>query len=261
MADDDDPQIDSRVGKGARRRTEPMIQASEKRTGHSTAQGPSVSKSAARMVASRLLDWYANHGRTFRWRQRCEPFHVLVAEILLKKTGAKVVEAYLPAFIAAYPTAQAVAGSSLETLTATLAPLGLGHQRAQQLLDLAREIVATSDGVVPKTAGQMQLLPGVGRYTAGIVASTCFGEAVPAVDTNVARVISRVFGITPSHAEARKSTNIWQAAAMVVESGSPAGARVTWAMLDLGATICTARKPNHAICPLRAVCRSANEHH
>ncbi len=98
-------------------------------------------------------------------------------------------------------------------------------------------------------------LPGIGRYSAGVVAAVG-GEASPAVDTNVARIICRVFGVKPSHAEARKSTNIWQLAWELIEaSGKPA--RLTWALLDLAAAVCRVRTPSCDVCPLAAVCRYA----
>lgn len=205
-------------------------------------------------VAEALLTWFKEHARTFVWRTSKDPFLVLTAEILLRKTGARAVEQFLPTFLDAYPTVRALSSASETELTAALAPLGLGQQRAKQFHELARELTKTFGGEIPAELSDLLRLPGVGPYTAAMVASTCFGKPVPAVDTNIARVVSRVFGLIPSHAEPRKSTNIWDLTGLLVRAREDAVPDTTWAILDFAAAICTARRPKCLSCPLQEHC-------
>ena len=207
-----------------------------------------------RAVARQLLAWFAENRRVFTWRVSRDPFYVLLAEILLRKTGAWAVEQHLPRILAAYPDAYALAGAEEPGIIEVLSPLGLLRQRARQLQELGRTLVQQFDGQVPQEVEALARLPGVGGYTAGIVASTCFGAHVPAVDANVARLLCRVFDLIPSHFEARKSTNVWRLAAMLMQCTQEAGVNLTWAELDLAALVCTARKPDHAGCPLQTAC-------
>lgn len=208
-------------------------------------------------VVSTLLAWFEGNRRTFSWRECDSPFYVLIAEILLRKTGAQAVERFLPSFLARFPDAATLASASVNDLAAALAPLGLSIQRAKQLHALALALLANHQGIIPLDVETLSSLPGVGRYTAGIVAATCGRVPEPAVDTNVARVIQRIFAITPSQAEPRKSVNIWAIADALVKRRPETPANVTWALLDLAATVCVSRNPNHAACPLLPYCAYA----
>lgn len=205
-------------------------------------------------VASSLLSWLDTHGRAFPWRAGAEPFEVLVAEILLRQTRAESVPPVLTALMRRCPHPEALALACEEDLKAIIAVLGFGNQRAAQLRALGVAIMADHGGVVPGAVEALRALPGVGAYTAGLVAATCFGSTTPAVDTNVARVLCRFYGLTPSHAEARKSTNVWDAAAALSSARPDAAARLTWAAVDLAASVCTARSPDCPSCPLAAWC-------
>lgn len=206
------------------------------------------------VVADHLLSWYRMHGRTFSWRVNADAFYVLLAEILLRKTVARVVEEHLSRIWATYPSPHALAAASVADLASSLAPLGLSRQRAQQLQSLAEMIVCDLGGNVPTAVQELERLPGVGSYTAAIVASTCFSVPVPAVDTNVARLLCRVFSLRPSHLEARKSPNVWRVAAALMRQVDREPAHLTWAELDLASSVCTSRSPLHSSCPLRSDC-------
>lgn len=207
-----------------------------------------------RAVARQLLGWFTENRRAFTWRTNTNPFYVLFAEILLRKTGARTVEQHLPRLLTVFPDVYALAGAGNPDVVDALSPLGLSRQRATQLQELAQALIVRFDGQVPHQVEALASLPGVGGYTAGIVASTCFGAHVPAVDTNIARLLCRIFDLIPSHMEARKSTNVWRLAALLTQCEKKAGASLTWAELDLAATVCTARKPDHARCPLQTTC-------
>lgn len=206
----------------------------------------------AASVVALLLSWWERHGRGFPWRQWDDPYHLLLTEILLRQTRAESVAAYLPGFLQRYPSPHALAAAGEDQLTAALKPLGFNRQRARQLCALAVRIVAAG-GHVPSDLQGLLALPGVGQYTAGMVAATTAGVQVPAVDTNVARVLCRVFGLIPSHAEPRKSRNVWDlAAGLVAESGN--AVHLTWAILDLAAAVCKPKLPRCAECPLQEEC-------
>ena len=209
-----------------------------------------VAESNSQVVRIRLLRWAGRHGRSFVWRSWRDPYRLLVTEILLKQTRADAVAGVVGQLFGRYPTPQAlaVAGHQLEQM---IRPLGLVHQRAAQLRALA--LVLTDD---PPTADYQtqdwRRLPGIGPYAAGMVAATLGARRAVAVDTNVARVVCRVFGLVPTHLEARKSTNVWQKTSDLVSGRSPI--RTLWAVLDLAALVCIARNPRCQACPLRTVC-------
>jgi A/G-specific adenine glycosylase len=207
-----------------------------------------------RSVADRLIGWQVREGRSFPWHAGTDSFQVLIAEILLRQTRADSVPTVLATCLKRFPTPAALASAVEDEVVAVIETLGFGYQRARQLRALAAAIEEDFEGVVPQSVEALQRLPGVGRYTAAIVAATCYGTPAAAVDTNVARVVSRIFDLVPSHAEARKSNNIWNTAERIVAARPNAAARLTWAMVDLAAGICTVRMPRCRQCPLLDVC-------
>ena len=139
-----------------------------------------------------LLRWFRLHGRDLPWRRTRDPYHVLVSEFMLQQTQVSRVEAYYQRFLERYPTVQALAGSEPATVRESWDGLGY-YRRAANLHRLARAVVDEHAGVIPADPAVLVRLPGVGRYTAGAVASFAFERATPAIDTNVARVIRRAF--------------------------------------------------------------------
>lgn len=204
-------------------------------------------------AASLLLGWWGVNKRDFPWRRWHDPYRLLVVEILLRQTRADTVSEFLPGFLASYPDAASLVGAAEQDLAERLQPLGLFRQRARQLRDLAAALLDRD--LAGKSASEFKDLPGVGPYSAAVVAAA-IGTSAAAVDTNVARVICRVFAVKPSHAEARKSTNVWATAERLVSAGGGRAA-VTWAVLDLAASTCTVRRPRCGECPLRQVCVAA----
>jgi A/G-specific adenine glycosylase len=175
---------------------------------------------------------------------------VLVSEIMLQQTQVARVLEYYPRFLARYPTLEDLAAAPDDAVRESWAGLGY-YARARNLHATARRVVAEHGGVLPSEPGALRQLPGIGRYTAGAVASLAFGARVPAVDTNAARVIARIFGLPAGRTRARR---VWEIAATLVEPGRPED--VNQALMDVGATICTARRPRCRACPLRRVCAS-----
>jgi A/G-specific adenine glycosylase len=189
----------------------------------------------------------AGHRRDFAWRSWKDRYRLLVAEVLLRQTRAETVAAFIPTFLRRYPTPKRLSLAREPEIARLIRPLGFARQRARQLRALAGQLVQSQSTL---RLDQLRDLPGIGPYSAGMVAAAT-GTIAAAVDTNVARVVCRVFGVEPSHAEARKSKNVWEIALEVVAVGdSPA--EITWAMLDLAALLCSQRRPQCSRCPLAA---------
>lgn len=205
-------------------------------------------------IANKLLEWHAVYGRAFSWHSDRDGFKVLCAEVLLRQTRAQSVPQVLSLLLSKYPDASYLAVATEADVMSVVAPLGFGQQRARQLTSMAAFLLERHGGAVPSASSDLCALPGLGKYTAAIVDATLSGRATAAVDENVARILSRVFGIEPSHAEARKSRNVWEAAARVAAARPDAGARLTWAMVDLGAFVCRRRAPRCTDCPLQGDC-------
>ena len=213
-----------------------------------TKTNPDPATVKALSVRRRLLAWSRTHGRSFEWRNWTDVYSLVVTEILLRQTRADTVAAFVPGFLRRYPTPDRLAGAGPD-LERALVPLGFGRQRSSQLRALASALKTHPPGV---TAEDLRTLPGVGPYSAGIIAAT-LGAGEPAVDTNVSRVICRVFGVKPSHSEPRKSRNVWEIARQLTKDAKRP-ANVTWAILDLAAGTCINTNPHCSICPLRTLC-------
>jgi len=198
-----------------------------------------------------VLAWYARHRRQLPWRGIRDPYAVLVSEIMLQQTQvARVVEFY-PRFLQRYPTLEDLASAPAHEVRESWEGLGY-YARARNLHAAVRRIAAESGGRVPRSPTELRRLPGIGTYTAGAVSSLAFGAAVPAVDTNVARVLGRAFGLRGAARSARRTRRMWALAAALV----PAGRAADWnqALMDLGALVCTARAPRCPVCPVRGIC-------
>jgi len=205
-------------------------------------------------IGAALLSWYEKNGRSFAWRKNPESYSVLIAEILLKKTNAGVVDRFLPLFLERYPDIYALHREAISSLQETLSPLGLSGQRATQLKNLAKVLVESYEGKMPCNREELLNLPGVGDYTAGAILCFACNKPEPIVDTNVARVITRVYGLRPSRYEARRSPEVWEKAKELVYGHPEQAARINWALLDLGALVCRPKHPKHNDCPLNEHC-------
>ena len=188
-----------------------------------------------------LLEWYRSTGRTLPWRDQPDPYVTMVSEAMLQQTQVDRVIPRFTSFMDAYPDVGALAAADTRELLAIWSGLGY-NTRALRLRDAARQIVASG---WPTSAVALQSLPGVGPYTAAAIASIAMGEDVPAVDTNVRRVVSRWVG------EPLSGRHLDEVANEVV--ASPAG---DWnqAVMDLGATVCRPTNPRCNACPVEAWC-------
>ncbi len=197
-----------------------------------------------------LLAWYRRHGRDLPWRHTRDPYEILVSEVMLQQTQVKRVLEFYPRFLARYPTAEELAAAPGGEVREAWAGLGY-YRRADNLHRTAREVAERHGGRFPATPEELVQLPGIGRYTAGAVASFAFGADAAILDTNAARVLTRVFGA--GRDRARRNARLWALAAAAIPPGR--GYPFNQGIMDLGATICTARRPACPRCPVRRACR------
>lgn len=213
---------------------------------------PDISRSAPE-AARRILSWYRRNGRLLPWRQTRRPYHILVSEVMLQQTQVARVEHKYRDFLRQFPTLSALARAPQRDVV--MAWRGLGYNnRAVRLHALARHVHSRSGARLPSDVGALMQLPGVGWYTAHAMAAFAFGQQVPVVDVNVRRVLSRIFcGMTTVAAVAGEST-----VREIAGRALPAGRAYDWnqALMDLGATVCTAVRPRCTACPVSAACTS-----
>ncbi len=203
-----------------------------------------------------LLAWFDRSARTLPWREaqgvRRDPYRVWLSEIMLQQTTVPHAAPYFAAFTSRWPTVEALAASRDEDVMQAWAGLGY-YARARNLLKCAREVAAR--GAFPETETELRTLPGIGPYTAGAIAALAFGERTPAVDGNAERVFARLLALKEDWAAAKK--RIVLLARDLVPADRPGA--FAEALMDLGATVCTPKKPNCAVCPLTAHCAARAE--
>ncbi len=200
-----------------------------------------------------LLTWYRKHGRDLPWRNTDDPYHILVSEIMLQQTQVDRVLPKYAEWLAKYPSLRALAAASPEDVTKTWYPLGY-NIRPRRLHSIAREAVDKFGGALPSDEETLLSFKGIGQYTAGAIRSFAFGERAAILDTNVARVLLRVFiggGDTKQH---RMQRRLWALSEALVPHRHVFD--FNQALMDFGATVCVARKPLCLICPMRQHCRA-----
>jgi A/G-specific adenine glycosylase len=206
-----------------------------------------------RRFRTRLLTWYARHGRDLPWRKTDDPYHILVSEVMLQQTQVDRVLPKYAEWLEKYPSFGALAAAPEREVARTWYPLGY-NIRPRRLQSIAREAVARYGGELPSDEATLLSFKGIGAYTAGAIRSFAFGERAAILDTNVARVLFRVFvgrGDPKSHAMTR---HLWALSATLVPMR-----RVfdfNQALMDFGATICVARNPKCPVCPMAKSCRA-----
>lgn len=203
-----------------------------------------------------LRAWYRVHARDLPWRRTRDPYAILVSELMLQQTQVLRVVPRWHEFLSRFPTLHHIAAADLTHVEEAWQGLGY-YARARNLHRTAR--LVTRDGAdtaatLPSTAEELRALPGIGRYTAGAVASFAYGRRTPLVDTNVARVLQRVFLPRAKRKVAATENALWELA----ERSLPATATAVWthnqALMEIGALVCTARVMHCGKCPVRRVC-------
>ena len=200
------------------------------------------------MLLPQLISWFARHKRALPWRaEPRDPYHVWLSEVMLQQTQVASVIPYFERWLAQFPTVRALAAAPLDDVLKAWQGLGY-YARARNLQRAAQTVVTEHGGIFPDTVDALRALPGIGRYTAGAIASLAFGRDAAVLDGNVKRVLSRLYAL-PAASEAE----LWARAEELLPPGQ-AGAH-NEAMMELGATVCTPLAPRCVECPLRVECR------
>ncbi len=203
--------------------------------------------------SERILNWYARQGRKLPWRGSLNPYAVWVSEIMLQQTRVEAVIPYFERWMGRFPSiAKLAAASEQEVLSAWE---GLGYySRARNLHKAARMVMEEYGGGLPEDVRELRCLPGIGRYTAGAIASMAFGQDVATLDANIRRVFARVFNVAQAADSTEGEEILWKLA----ETHCPKGQAGDYnqALMDLGATICLSKRPRCLLCPLSGLCQA-----
>jgi A/G-specific adenine glycosylase len=207
-------------------------------------------------VQSYLLQWYATEHRDLPWRSTHDPYAILVSEMMLQQTQVQRVLPKFEQFLAAFPTLADLAAASTAEVISAWVPLGY-NMRAVRLQSIARQVTNEYGGSLPDTIEELLKLKGIGRYTAGAIACFAFKKQVAMLDTNIHRVLHRIFfGLDLSEPGFTNDQRLTFA-----EQVLPDGKAYDWnqALMDLGATLCTSTNPQCSLCPLQSACKSKAE--
>lgn len=211
-----------------------------------------LSEKEAAQFRHRLLRWYRKNGRDLPWRRTTDPYAIFASETMLQQTQVSAVIPYYERWLLRFPNIESLARASESEVLHAWQGLGY-YSRARNLHAAAKILRDKYGGILPSRFEELVALPGVGRYTANAIATFAFNRSVPLIEANTARVIARVFNVRVPIDERAGRNALWQAAEKLLPKR---GARIhNSALMDLGATICTAR-PKCGICPVRNHCRA-----
>jgi A/G-specific adenine glycosylase len=199
------------------------------------------------LITRSILRWFARSARKLPWRGEENPYRILVSEIMLQQTQVSRVLQKYPLFIRRFPSFSSLAVAKTSSVIREWKGMGYNN-RAIRLQRLARIVKSQYRGMLPKSVEELQSLPGIGKYTAHALSYLVHGQNVPVVDTNIKRVLSRLFR------RDEKNLGIWETAQSIL----PSRKAHIWnqALMDLGALICTAANPKCGICPVAGYCPS-----
>ena len=201
----------------------------------------------SRRIRARLLRWYRGHHRDLPWRRTRDPYAIWVAEVMLQQTRVDTVVPYFRDFLGRFPTPASLAAAHEQEVLAAWSGLGY-YRRARSLHSGARAVMDRHGGTVPSDAAELLAIPGVGRYTAGAIASIAYDREVPVLDGNVRRVLCRLQAADGSERA------LWELASQLVFGRDPG--MLNQSLMELGALVCTPRKPACRECPIRDLCRA-----
>ena len=200
-----------------------------------------------------LLEWYDRAAADLPWRQTSDPYHIWLSEIMLQQTQVATVIPYYERFLTAFPTVNDLADAPLDTVLKLWEGLGY-YSRARNLHRAAQIVVAEYGGKFPDTAAQLEALPGIGRYTAGAIASIAYGENVPVLDGNVIRVFARLLDLSDDVTRTTTKNALWQQATDWLPAERAGD--YNQALMELGRTVCKPRNTLCSECPVQAYCQA-----
>lgn len=207
----------------------------------------------AQEISRRLRRWFARHGRDLPWRRTRDPYRILVSELMLQQTQVSRVLEFYARFLERFPSLHDLAAARPAAVREQWEGLGY-YARARNLHALSRRVTRDGDGTLPADPAALRTLPGIGPYTAGAVASFAFERPAALVDTNVARVIARLFAPHLRPKRARDLSRIWRIAEAILPRRGPTAWTHNQALMELGALVCTARVRHCDVCPVARAC-------
>jgi len=213
----------------------------------------SIPLSKRRKFQNRLLRWYDESGRDLPWRRTEDPYKILVSEVMLQQTQVDRVIPKFHEFLQKYPTVQDLAEAKPEDVRKTWYPLGY-NIRPYRLHGIACEAMERYEGKIPSEEDELLSMKGIGRYTAGAIRSFAFQQDAAILDTNVIRVLHRIF-IGNGDSKKQKAL-LWLLSEKLIPKGK--GYDFNQALMDFGSMVCTARKPFCLLCPMRDICKTVS---
>ena len=212
-----------------------------------------VEATARAAVTGALLDWYGKQRRALPWRATRDPYCIWFSEVMLQQTQVATVIGYYERWLRRFPDVAALAAADTEDVLRAWEGLGY-YSRARNLQRAAQHVVAAHGGRLPRSVAELLALPGIGRYSAGAIASIAFEADEPAIDGNIVRVLTRLFGLEGDPKRAPLAARLWELAATLLPRGR--AGEFNQALMELGATVCTPRTPSCQSCPVRRQCRA-----
>lgn len=218
-----------------------------------------LSTSAILITRRRIVQWYKKFGRNLPWRRTHDPYRIIVSEVMLQQTQVDQIIARYRRWLKRFPTIQILAKAPTRAVLKEWSGLGY-NRRALALQRLVQVVIQQHHGTFPSAETELLALPGVGPYTARAVQSFAYQQPVAVVDTNVKRVLGRVFLGYQTLAQERNNQSLfWALTERVVPRRGVTAYQFNQGIMDIGATICTAKQPECNRCPLRSICKSYPE--
>ncbi|HVT30207.1 MAG TPA: A/G-specific adenine glycosylase [Lacipirellulaceae bacterium] len=218
--------------------------------------GPVFTASQRQSLRRRLLTWYGMHKRDLPWRHTRDPYRVWISEIMLQQTRVSTVVDYFERFTRRFPNVRRLAAASETEVLREWEGLGY-YRRARQLHSAAQRIAADYHGQFPADPGELQKLPGIGRYTAGAIASIAFDARVPILEANTIRLLSRLIAFRGNPHTQNGQRPLWRLAEELLPQKNVA--EFNQALMEVGSLVCTPNKPNCLACPLSSICAAWGE--
>ncbi len=209
--------------------------------------------SATLQFRKRLLSWYALNRRQLPWRDTRDPYSIWVSEIMLQQTQVATVIEYYLRFLERFPDIRSLASADEQLVLTYWAGLGY-YRRARQLHSAAKQIVTQHAGVFPRNFEYIRDLPGIGRYTAGAIASFAFGTRAPILEANTIRLFSRLTGLREDPKLSQSQTKLWEFAESILPQRGPNIGQINQATMELGSLVCLPRDPKCDRCPVATIC-------
>lgn len=218
-----------------------------------TEDAPPFTPARLRTLRRRLLDWFAEHARDLPWRQNRDPYRVWLSEVMLQQTQVETVKPYFARFLEAFPTVADLAAAPEQEVLRLWEGLGY-YRRARGLHAAAKVLVAEHEARFPRDVAALQKLPGVGRYTAGAIASIAFDLPAPILEANTIRLFTRLTAYRGDPTSTAGQKYLWGVAEQLVPQQG--ASRFNQALMELGALVCTPKAPNCQACPLARQCEA-----